>query len=255
MQLQRENEDLRKKVLKRKKTESSSSSSSSSTSSDSESEDNSSTTGPPEVLLDGNLPYKKKKAFITEAIPFNTNSEFVAVIKDKEGERILRHILQREMEKAISEEEGTFDTAMKSRVLAHKVLRTLFSNEFYYRFKFFDPRPDYNQKAGTAMTQEPSEWMRDVVSDAALLHFNTKGQSNRFTWAEFLLKLREIWRWNRRNVTKARNKASKDKMKKKKAAKAAEEKSKRKRETKPRAAPEKKEKAKGAGKKKRPKKE
>ena len=110
---------------------------------------------------------------------------------------------------------------MKSRVLAHKLVHTLFSSKYCATYKMFDPRPAYNQKPGTAMVQPVYEWFRDILSDLAGDHYRALNHPNRFIWEEMLGKLREVWKWARNNMKKVKTRADKAKAKQKKRKKRA----------------------------------
>ncbi len=197
LNLKKENEDLRKKLAKKKRARTSSSSSSSS------SEDEEGNKGDPKGFrLDAMLKRTYKKKAIKQALPFDSNEAMQSVIEDKDGDTILRHLFQAAVKEAIEKEEGTYDTAMRSRVLAHKIVRTLFSDTYLGRYKFFNPRPAYRQAQGTAMAQNVYEWFRDVVSDLASAYYAERQQQNRFDWEELLVKLRQVWTWDRNNIRK-----------------------------------------------------
>ena len=230
--LQAENKDLRRKLKRRRDSSSSSSSSSTSSSSSSSSsgDDDDEEKKPREVpILDQSMSKHEKKKFVHANLPFNYNDTFVSIIKDKEGNKVLRHILQEALRTAMEKEEGTYDTAMRSRVLAHKVVNTLFTSDYIKVFKMFDPRQNYHQRKGTAMTEDVYTWIMTTVEDEAIQHFKKFGQPNRFIWKEFLDKLRELWKWARNNMRKAKVKAEK---KKKKMSAMAKEKKKRKEDSK-----------------------
>ncbi len=207
LKLQKENKNLKKRLSsKRRYSSSSSSSSSSEESSDVDKDDK---TKGNIFHLDPLLKRQYKQQSIKEALPFDNNESILSVLDDKEGEVILRHILQKEIRQAIREEYGTFDTAMKSRVLAHKVVNTLFSSKYRANLKFFDPRPDYNQKQGTAMVQPVYTFFHDILCDMSSEHYRELGQENRFDWAQMLVKLREVWRWARNNMKKKEDRSGK----------------------------------------------
>ncbi len=164
---------------------------------------------PRTFVLDPILKRVHKKAAIKDALPFDNNESFLSVLEDKEGEVILRHLLQAALKEAIEKEEGTYDTAMRSRILAYKVVNTLFSNLYVKVLKFYDPRPSYHQKEGTAMAEEVYNWFQIIITDCASEYFKEHNQHNRFIWTEMLLKLRQVWRWRRNNMRKVKNRKEK----------------------------------------------
>ncbi len=151
-----------------------------------------------------------KGARIRAALPLATNEAFLSVITDPVGEVILQGILQDAILDGLGKGEFNLDTTAKSRSLSNTVVHTLFSDDYVFNYRFFNPRENYNQAEGTAMTQPIYDWLHDTILTLVAEVISREGIGRApFDWEEFLGMLRDTWKWSRNNIRKKRKRAAK----------------------------------------------
>ncbi len=55
-----------------------------------------------------------------------------------------------------------------------------------------------------AMTEQIYLWLEEAMMRIADAYFRAHRKDNVFKWAEFVSKLRIVWRWTRSNIKKAK---------------------------------------------------
>ena len=190
--LTKENKALMEKVKKRK------------VGSDSSDEED------PDVVVRESHSPEEKAARIRAALPLHTNEAFLSIISDPVAEQVLQGILQEAMLEGLAKGEFTLDTSAKSRSLSKTVIHTLFSDDYIDRYRFYNPRENYNQAEGTAMVQAVYDWLHDTVLTLVAEVITREGVERApFDWDEFLTMLRDSWKWSRNNIRKKKKRAAK----------------------------------------------
>ncbi len=155
------------------------------------------------IFQDG-MTYEEKYEAVRAALPFNSNSMFANVLGDPDGPRCLLWALQLCLNKGVAQEGLTYDTTSTKSSLASKVVHELFSIAYVKRYKLYDPRENYVQSEGTAMSKETFYWLKSALEQIASEFFANFQMESKFVWTEFLVYLRKVWRWTRSNNSDVR---------------------------------------------------
>ncbi len=151
------------------------------------------------VISDPAMSYEQKYEAVESALPVSNNEAFLNIIQDKDGPNCLIWILQLALNKSVAEEGATYDTTSTSSVLASKVIHTLFSIDYVKKYKVYDPRENYTQQEGTAMVEDVYTWLMTAMTAITIEFYNNFQMENKFKWAEFFPKFRNVWTWTRSN--------------------------------------------------------
>ncbi len=135
---------------------------------------------------------------IEQALPLSFDAEFIDIIRDTEGDECLDRIVEATVIEAL-ENRSSKEKEKNEKKWMSKVLHKLFSNEYMSDYKVYDPRENYQQKAGTAMSKEVYEWTKKSVTTSATAYFE-EGNEETFDWPTFLIKMRDVWRYTRCNL-------------------------------------------------------
>ncbi len=156
------------------------------------------------IIDDANMSRLNKLDIIEAALPLDSNGQFANILFDHEGASILEEILKAALNKAVQEEGATFDTSTKKTTLASKVVHVLFSIRYVLRYKAYDPRPNYMQAPGTAMTEQIYKWLMNAMESIAMEFYESFGIPSKFDWSKFFVMMRAVWRWTRSNNSEMR---------------------------------------------------
>ncbi len=169
------------------------------------------------VLPDIGMSRDAKFELIEAALPVDNDDALLNILHDPDGPELIEMALELSANRAIENAKFTYDTSAPGNAVASHFVHLIFSKTYTDNLKLFDPRPNYIQRAGTAMCEEVYLWFKGIITALAYSYNERNHQVSKFFWDEFYNKVRKVWRWSRGNeARKQKNLQEKSKAKKSK---------------------------------------
>ncbi len=162
------------------------------------------------ILPDIGMSRDAKFELVEAALPLDNDDALLNILHDPDGPELIAMAVELSANRAIDLGKFTYDTSQKGNALASHFVHLIFSKRYTDNLKLFDPRPNYIQRAGTAMCEEVFMWFKGIVTTLAKSYNEMHGLPDNFFWDEFFDKVRKVWRWSRGNeARKLKNKKEK----------------------------------------------
>ena len=151
------------------------------------------------ILPDIGMSRDAKFELIEAGLPVDNEEALLNIIRDPDGPELIEMAMELAANKALDAKKFTYDTSEKGNAVASQFGHLIFSKKYMEKYKLFDPRPNYKQREGTAMSQEVYDWFKGIMIALAYSYHERNNLAGKFFWNEFYDKLRKVWRWSRGN--------------------------------------------------------